>query len=291
MRGAMLPRLWLGGVLMLLSFAALAENAVTTDVASVRAGPDESYPEVAQLDPDSPIQVMGCLDDWSWCDVAFGEDRGWLYAPDISYQYEGGYVPFYAYAPSFGLPVVTFSLDAYWGSHYRSRPWYGQRDEWVHRTIHHQRPSGPAPSHAAPPREVVRAERPHGGSRRAEPPVRLSEAERGHKDEDRASPGRAPDVGRSPEKRSSPETRPQQRSAPPAEHTAPPPREEQRQRTEREPRATERAAPQREQEHAHSAERPAEPQREAPHGQHEEQHGAPAKPESAPRKDEGDHRD
>ncbi len=290
MRGAVLARLWLGGVLMLFSVAAMAENAVTTDVASVRAGPDDSYPEVAQLDPDSPIQVMGCLDDWSWCDVAFGEDRGWLYAPDISYEYEGGYVPFYAYAPAFGLPIVTFSLDTYWGGHYRNRPWYGQRDEWIHRTIHHQRPSGPAPSHAPPPREVVRAERPQGRSRSGEPALRLSEAERNRTNEDRTAPGRAPDVGRSPERRSSPETRPQERSLPPAEHTAPPPQEEQRQRPEREPRAAERSAPQREQEHSRPAERPAGPQREAPHGQREEQHGAPARPEAAPRKDEGDHR-
>ena len=286
MRGAMLPRLWLGGVLMLSSVAALAENAVTTDLASVRAGPDDSYPEVAQLDPDSPVQVMGCLDDWSWCDVAFGEDRGWLYAPDISYQYEGGYVPFYTYAPAFGLPIVTFSIDSYWGSHYRSRPWYGRRDEWIHRSIHHQRPPGPAPSHAPPPREVVQAERPHDRSRPGAPSMRLSEAERGHSVEDRSAPGRAPEVGRSPERRSSPETRPQERALPPAEHAAPSSQEEQRQRSEREPRAPERASPPREQEHPHSAERQAGPQREAPHGQREEQHGAPAKPEAAPRKDE-----
>ena len=102
MRAATPLRLGLGGVLMLFSLAALAENAVTTDVASVRAGPDSSYPEVAQLDADTPIQVMGCLDDWSWCDVSFDEYRGWLYAPDITYEYEGGYVPFYSYAPIFG---------------------------------------------------------------------------------------------------------------------------------------------------------------------------------------------
>lgn len=282
MRGAILPRLGLGGVLILFCGAALADNAVTTDVASVRAGPDASYPEVAQLDPDSPIQVMGCLNDWSWCDVAFGGDRGWLYAPDISYEYEGGYVPFYTYAPSFGLPIVSFSVDAYWGSHYRNRPWYGQRTEWVHRTIRHQRPPGPAPRHSAPPREVVRTEKPHGGSRPAEPAVRLSEAERAHRNVEEA-PGRGPNV--SSERRMPHETRPQERAATPAEHAAPPaehaapPAHEQRQRSEKEPRAPERAAAPREQEHPHSSEKPARP---------EEQHGAPAKPEAAPRKDEND---
>ena len=92
-------RLAVGAILFSISCAAMAENAVTTETASVRAGPDDSYPEVAQLDADSPIQVMGCLDDWSWCDVTFEGNRGWMYSPDITYEYEGGYVPFYTYAP------------------------------------------------------------------------------------------------------------------------------------------------------------------------------------------------
>jgi uncharacterized protein YraI len=283
MRRATLPRLWLGGVLMLFSIAAMAENAVTTDVASVRAGPDNSYPEVAQLDADSPVQVMGCLDDWSWCDVAFGDNRGWLYSPDLSYEYEGGYVPFYSYAPAFGLPVVTFSLDAYWGSHYRGRPWYAQRDEWVHRTIQHQRPPGPAPSRAPPPREVVRAERPHGGSRPGEP-MRLSKAEPSHGDDQRPA-GRGPDVQPAPEKRSSPETRPRERAAaPPPDHAMPRPAEHAPpQAAERESRPAERAAPQREEQPAHPAERAKPPQ-------HEETHAAPSKPDSPPRKEDDDHR-
>jgi len=290
MRGIAFPRLWLGGVLLLFSVAGLAENAVTTDVASMRAGPDDSYPEVAQLDPDSPIQVMGCLDDWSWCDVVFGDDRGWLYAPDISYGYEGGYVPFYAYAPSFGLPVFTFSVDTYWSSHYRDRPWYARRDEWVHRDLHHRRPPGPAPSHARPPREVVRTERPHGGSRSGEPPMHLSRAEPGHSDEDRAAAGRPPDAGHAPDQRRSSEARPQERVAPPPhedhapaprdeEHGAPPAGEHAPPRPES--RSMERATPQHEEQHSHPGERAPQPQRAEPHG---------GRPESPAHKDENDHR-
>ena len=69
-------RLGVGAFLLTLSCAALAENAFTTQPASVRAGPDESYPEVAQLDADAPLEVMGCLDDWRWCDVTFDGNRG-----------------------------------------------------------------------------------------------------------------------------------------------------------------------------------------------------------------------
>ena len=176
MRASTCLRLSVGICLVTLVSVATAQNAMTSDSAGVYAGPDSSYPEVAQLDADTPIQVMGCLDDWSWCDVAFEGNRGWLYSPDITYQYQGGYVPLYSYAPGLGVPVVAFSFDAYWGSHYHDRPWYQQRDQWAHRTIHRQRPSGPPPSSSPPPRQAVREARPHEGS----PPergVRVGSAE------------------------------------------------------------------------------------------------------------------
>jgi uncharacterized protein YraI len=278
MRVATHPRLWLGGVLMLFSIGAMAQNAVTTDVVSVRAGPDSSYPEVAQLDADAPIQVMGCLDDWSWCDVSFADNRGWLYAPDISYQYEGGYVPFYTYAPAFGLPVVAFSIDTYWGSHYHDRPWYAQRDEWIHRTIRHQRPPGPAPSRTAPPREVVRAEKPHAGLHPDES-VRLSKAEPTHRDANPSGSGpRAPEHVAPP---------------PPAERNARPDRPATPQRHEgaaenaapqRHEGAPERAVPQRPEEHAHAAEPAATGHHAEPEARKSEPE--PRKSESEPRKSE-----
>ena len=156
-------RLAVGALLFSISCGALAENAITNEPASVRAGPDDSYPEVAQLDADAPIQVMGCLDDWSWCDVTFDGNRGWMYSPDITYEYQGGYVPFYTYAPAFSIPVVSFTVDAYWGRYYHDRPWFRDRDQWAHREIRHRPPPGPPPRSGPPPREVVSRDRPHGG--------------------------------------------------------------------------------------------------------------------------------
>jgi uncharacterized protein YraI len=212
MRASTALRLSVGAFLITLSCAAIGENAETSEPASVRAGPDSSYPEVAQLDADTPIQVMGCLDDWSWCDVAFEGNRGWLYSPDITYQYQGGYVPLYSYAPGLGVPVVSFSLDAYWGSHYHDRPWYGERDQWVHRTIHHQRPSGPPPSSSPPPRQAVRMERPHGGSQ-PERSIRLGNAESSHQDAERHD-GAAGHVDPR-----APAPRPQEHAPQPPQHT------------------------------------------------------------------------
>jgi uncharacterized protein YraI len=205
MRARLFVRLVLGGALFTCSAVALADNAVTTDPASLRAGPDDSYPEVAAIDAGAPIQVMGCLDDWSWCDVAFDGSRGWLYSPDISYEYQGGYVPFYSYAPALGIAVVPFSIDVYWGHYYHDRPWYGQRVQWEHRSINHRIPPGPRPSHSPPPHEVVRADRPHPGGGSS---VRLGSAESPRPEADR--PGTAGHVDQRP-----PDAHPPQHAAPP----------------------------------------------------------------------------
>ena len=147
-----LPRLGTGAALLTLCAGAWAQNAMTTMSTDLYAGPDDSYPMVAQLDPDTPVQVYGCLDDWSWCDVGFQDARGWLYSPDVTYVYQGGYVPLYQYAPSLGIAVVPFSVDAYWGHYYQGRPWFARRGDWDHRRIEHRRPSGPPPSAGPPPR-------------------------------------------------------------------------------------------------------------------------------------------
>jgi uncharacterized protein YraI len=137
----------------LLAFSAIvhAQNAYTNRDANLRAGPDRSYPLVVRLGAGAPVNVMGCLDDWSWCDVASDDARGWVYSPSLSYVYQGERVPFYSYAPSFGLPVITFSLGTYWDQYYRGRPWFAQREQWEHRTIPHRRPSGPPPRDSHPP--------------------------------------------------------------------------------------------------------------------------------------------
>jgi uncharacterized protein YraI len=262
-----------GVYLLALSAAAAAQNAVTTHPADVYAGPDDSYPMVGQLDADAPVQVMGCLDDWSWCDVAFGDNRGWLYAPDLVYDYEGGYVPFYTYAPSLGVPVVQFTIGNYWDRYYHGRPWYGQRDEWEHRELRHRRPEGPPPSAGPPPRSA-RVERPSHGAQ-PEPPLRLGSAERprreaeqhdGARDNGQGRPEVRPPEPRAPEHVVPPDpSRENQNRSNRAERVGPPPHEEHPQGAAEPPRHEERAPPQRRQEGArHEETRPAEKPGERP---------------------------
>ena len=146
----------LASVLLAVPVAVSAQEAYTVRSVSVRAGPDTSYPVVGGLGAGAPVEVFGCLDDWSWCDVGFGPDRGWVYAPYLNYVYQGRRVPFYTYAPTFGIPIIGFSLGSYWDRYYRGRSWYGRRDYWERREPQHARPSGPAPRRFAEDRDGQR---------------------------------------------------------------------------------------------------------------------------------------
>ncbi|MBW4052062.1 MAG: SH3 domain-containing protein [Proteobacteria bacterium] len=122
---------------------ASAQDAFTSRPMNVRAGPNRDYPLVAQLAEGAPLDIHGCLSDWSWCDASFDDGRGWIYAGGLSFVYEGERVPLYSYGPHLGLPIITFSLVPYWDHYYRRRPWYSQRNDWEHRRLpRHMRPPG-----------------------------------------------------------------------------------------------------------------------------------------------------
>lgn len=205
----------IGSVLLASSALVQAQNAYTSRPANVRAGPDRAYPLITQLAPGTPVDVSGCLSDWSWCDVGFDDTHGWVYAPSLAYVYEGSRVPLYSYAPSLGLPIITFSLGSYWDRYYRGRPFFSQRDEWEHRHITHMRPHGPPP-HAGPPPHGGPGVRPQPGGARSEfgrrggtaAPQRAAPQRAAP---ERTAPGRAP-----PGREITPRREAPQRGAPPS---------------------------------------------------------------------------
>ncbi|MGH8780043.1 SH3 domain-containing protein [Paraburkholderia sp.] len=132
---------WLiGGALMAAlgaatwSGTASAQSQAYTNVpVNVRAGPAPDYPVVAQLPGGASVSVMGCVSGYTWCDVAVPGLRGWVYGGSLNYPYQGATVPLMSYGPTIGLPIVVFSLNTYWGSYYRNRPWYRDRSRWMNR--------------------------------------------------------------------------------------------------------------------------------------------------------------
>jgi uncharacterized protein YraI len=125
---------------LLAPFALQAQDAYVAADISLQTGPDTDYPPVMDLAAGTPVAVQGCIDGFTWCDVIAGDNRGWVAGTYLEESYNNQFVIVSDFGPRIGVPVVTFSLDAYWGAHYRDRSWYGQRDTWVARNIHPRTP-------------------------------------------------------------------------------------------------------------------------------------------------------
>jgi uncharacterized protein YraI len=117
------------------SWVAQAQGTVafTSKDVNQRAGPARDYPVVAVLPPGFQVLVQGCLPNYTWCDVLAGASRGWIYAGNITYSYQGAPVPLLNYGAVIGIGVFGFVLNDYWHDYYRDRPWYPDRNRWINR--------------------------------------------------------------------------------------------------------------------------------------------------------------
>ena len=121
----------IGSLAIVLPVAASAQQAFARGPMDLRAGPAGSYPLVANIAPGQPVQVMGCVNGYAWCDVVLPDGlRGWAYAGSLDYAYQDQRVPLASYGAYIGVPIVAFSLGAYWSNYYRDRPWYNQPSWW-----------------------------------------------------------------------------------------------------------------------------------------------------------------
>ena len=162
-------------------FAYAAEGYLVADI-SLQSGPDSEYPPITDLAAGTPVDVQGCIEGYSWCDVIVGEDRGWVPGTYLEEEYDNQPVFLVDYGPRIGIPLVTFSIGSYWDAHYHNRPFYSQRTVWVNRHFTPRQP--PRPIAHAPPIPN------HGGGRSGEV-------------------GRAPTAGHAPQPRATTTNTPQ----------------------------------------------------------------------------------
>jgi uncharacterized protein YraI len=144
--------------------AADAGNAYTQGEVHLRAGPSTDYPIVMSIPPSSLLTVNGCLDDFTWCDVDWEGNHGWLYGSYLYYDYQQRRVPVIDVGAALGIGIVAFNLGDYWGRYYGGRPWYARRSYWINRPPPPRRP----PLRPRPP--FIPGRPPHGGPGGPPPP-------------------------------------------------------------------------------------------------------------------------
>ena len=105
-------------------------NAYLLTNVNLRAGPGTEYPVIITVPNRAQIEILGCLEDYRWCDIVFEDQRGWMRSIYISYWYNEYYYPLRDYAPQLNLQIVSFDVDAYWGEYYQDRPFYAERARW-----------------------------------------------------------------------------------------------------------------------------------------------------------------
>jgi uncharacterized protein YraI len=112
------------GALLLPAAANAAAGGYTTADVNMRAGPSTEYPRIVVLPRGAAVDVHGCVRGYTWCDVSFYHERGWVSSRylDIFYDDQRVYVP---YTPRARVPVITFDFG-YWDSWYTHYPWYSE---------------------------------------------------------------------------------------------------------------------------------------------------------------------
>jgi uncharacterized protein YraI len=110
--------------------AAPRPNGYPVTNVNLRAGPGTNYPVIVVVPARSWVSIQGCQADYAWCEVISEGNRGWMRSIYLQGWYQGHYYSLRDYAPRLGYPVVAFDIEPYWQSHYRDRPFYGERARW-----------------------------------------------------------------------------------------------------------------------------------------------------------------
>jgi uncharacterized protein YraI len=123
----------ISALLLGVTSSAFAYDGFATGNVNLRAGPDVDYPVVTLIPAGEELSVQGCTEGWEWCDVIYGDARGWVAGNYIQYEYNDQPVLLSGYGAAIGIPIVGFVIGDYWGHYYRNRPFWVERDRWYSR--------------------------------------------------------------------------------------------------------------------------------------------------------------
>lgn len=113
-----------GGFLLPSAPASAQSSGYTTNDVNMRAGPSTDYPRIIVLPMDANVDVFGCINGYTWCDVSYFQYRGWVSSRYLSMFYDNNY-QYVPYNPTVVLPIISFNWG-YWDTWYRPYPWYNE---------------------------------------------------------------------------------------------------------------------------------------------------------------------
>jgi len=79
---------------------------------NVRSGPGFQYPVVAQMAPNEPAAVTGCISNYTWCGVAIGGVTGWASAEYLVTDAGGKLTNLQVSGAQLGIPIVPEGVGA-----------------------------------------------------------------------------------------------------------------------------------------------------------------------------------
>ena len=143
--------------------SALAQSSVQIQWdTAIYSGPGETYPAVGYVESGRNVSLYGCLNDYAWCEVSNGYDRGWIDADALGVYRNNQVYNLYSSRSWYTYPIVSFIFTDYWRSHYYNRPWYHDRSRysnwnwrnddyrWGNRPNHNGRPDYGRPGYGRP---------------------------------------------------------------------------------------------------------------------------------------------
>jgi uncharacterized protein YraI len=123
------------------SLAQASQGVIVANTA-LHAGPDDQFPPVDEVQAGTNVDVKGCLTGFTWCDISFQQDRGWVTGQDLEILLQSRHVRVTEATPDV-VPFVTFEFDSYWQQNYPERPFYRDRDRYASITINITGGKGP----------------------------------------------------------------------------------------------------------------------------------------------------
>ncbi|MXN64967.1 SH3 domain-containing protein [Stappia sp. GBMRC 2046] len=169
-------KLLIAALLLMISMPSLAAELATASTSvNLRAGPGTNYEVLATVPAGASVTVYSCNSGYSWCDIDYAGQRGYVAGKYLNYAVQGTY---YGRAlPAIGL---TLGLPLFWDSYPVYRPIYRPRPP-IYRPPNRppgwrppgQRPPGWRPPGQRPPGWRPPGQRPPGARppNRPRPPI------------------------------------------------------------------------------------------------------------------------